>query len=278
MTSQKNKWPNTDILINSPKPTFHNGLKFVQSRELYHRLVNCSHGWTDELLDWWKDANPFGLFIMACSIGHVELVKDLLVTVTNSDDEDQYDVFQEAMENAARFGYLDVIKVLFEAGDGDVRIDVAHNNFAGLMQKAVPNGHADVVSFLLDKCQPSWNTLPERSKVFFFKFACEYGHADVVKVLNTVVEVEMFSEDDQKAEVLKYAVESRKVDLVKYLVDVGFNDAVSCRDAFLHAVRIEFLGGVVVLANVKGVDVVAGRELAKECGHEEIVKMLSRGI
>ncbi|KAJ3327149.1 hypothetical protein HDU76_012315, partial [Blyttiomyces sp. JEL0837] len=227
------------------------------------------NGWMDELPDWWHGIDPFKLLRLACSIGHLHMVTSLLA---NHDMKSQDSNLNEAFQEAARFGYLDIMQFLWEA---DIGIDVSEGDFY-VMENAAENGHVDVVSFLLDKCVlASLHGGNEWSKKDTFKLACIYGHTDVVKVLNKMVKVESFNDMD-KAQTMFVAVQSRKVELVKYLVQVvGFGDEVSCRNAFMNAVEIRWFEGVELLAKVDGVDIAAGCQVAIVRGYDEIVKMLS---
>ncbi|KAJ3329200.1 hypothetical protein HDU76_008410 [Blyttiomyces sp. JEL0837] len=76
---------------------------------------------------------------------------------------------------------------------------------------------------------------------------------------------------------MRNAVESRKAELIRYLVEVaGFNHAVSCGDALLYAVETGLSEGVAILIKVDGVDIAAARQLALHCGSEaDVIKMLS---
>ncbi|KAJ3327147.1 hypothetical protein HDU76_012313 [Blyttiomyces sp. JEL0837] len=297
-------------------PNFHNGLKLVKSRSMYHRLCEPSYvdwvllknvaidrskrcecsrdeifqcwkpmrvcftfkllvhipiinGWMDELPDWWNDIDPFKLYCLASSIGHLDMVKSLTPKV---------DVFHnrfflnQAFQEAAKFGYLAIVKFLLDA---DIGINVSEDSF-NAMDYAAGNGHVDVVSFLLDKCiRASLNGADHWYKEGTFQLACKYGHIDVVKILNTVVKADSFKNPD-KASTMLCAVESRNVDLIKYLVEEGgFNHEVSCRAALLNAIEIGFLEGVAILAKVDGVDTAAGLLVALDRGYDDIVKMLS---
>ncbi|KAJ3317516.1 hypothetical protein HDU76_001151 [Blyttiomyces sp. JEL0837] len=230
-------------------------------------------GWTDELPDWWKDTNVLNLFITSCSIGHLDLVKDLVADVGKYGGPDQHWAVHEAFRNAATFGYVDILKVVLDA---DMGLDDA-SYVVSVLEKAAENGQRDVVSFLLDKCMQAYSRGEyEWDKLWTFQRACRFGHIEVVKVLNTVIKVEHYP-DHKKSTVMKAAVESRRVDVIKYLVEVaGLNNSSSCNEAFLNAVRVGFVEGVAVLANIACVDLDAGLQVASNCGADEIVKMLSR--
>ncbi|KAJ3308320.1 hypothetical protein HDU76_004018 [Blyttiomyces sp. JEL0837] len=301
-------------------PNIHNGLKFVKSRSMYHRLCNlkpslvdwqpfriflftdvqgldcqcgyddfdpvhvCFHykllvtipifqNWDDELPSWWSSAPICNIVMLACSMGHFDMVKSLFENNLDALKAETW-ALETGFHKAATFGYLDIVKFLWNA---DVGIDVASNDFFG-MYNAIANGHADVVSFLLNQCiMESKNGPVEFDNVFAFAEACEYGHIDVVKVLRPVVDMESMS-DDRRSKIITVVVQSRKVEVIKYLVEVaGFNDVVFCHDGFIKAVEIGFVEGVEVLAKVDGVDISCGREIALERGNKEMVKILSGG-
>ncbi|KAJ3332551.1 hypothetical protein HDU76_013862 [Blyttiomyces sp. JEL0837] len=241
-------------------PNIHNGLKLVKSKAMYRRLSELK---PSLFPNWWTDVKMDDLFILACSIGHFDMVNNF---------QNRFYSVKEGLYKAVEFGYLDIVKLL--SNNGRCVGDEASRDFH-VVNRAAANGHADVVSFLLERhALESSGRGYTWKKVIAFIQACDYGHTEVVKVLNRHVKVVSFS-GWSKSEAMKRAVGSRKVDLVKYLVEVaGFNDAISCRDAFLTAVRLGFSEGVAVLAKVDGVDIAAGREIAFLRGHEAIVKLL----
>ncbi|KAJ3308319.1 hypothetical protein HDU76_004017 [Blyttiomyces sp. JEL0837] len=313
-------------------PNIHNGLKFVKSRSMYHRLCKlkanladwdilkkvsmhafllceCSNnrknpcyrpmnlcigykllvhipiiqGWTDLIPDWWKEADPCRIFIWACSIGCLDIVKDLRDEVGKSEYE--YNVLVDSFAKAADNGYVDVIKFLLDAEIGK---NVVKENFDDIMEKAATNGHVDLFSFLLENCIPENSPDDDEDEdvdkndykdgwtnEYIFEETCEHGHLEVIKILNTVIKAEHFAQHN-KSKVLWSAVHSRNVDLVKHLVeDAGFNDEEFCNKGFLYAVKIGFLKAVAVLAKVVSVDIAEGRKLAVRYKHEGIEKVLS---
>ncbi|KAJ3311227.1 hypothetical protein HDU76_003177 [Blyttiomyces sp. JEL0837] len=233
------------------------------------------NGWTDELPKWWNECNPAGPFKIACKIGHLEMVKDLLLRRSEfPKQEDPVAIFgkmkEDALETgftmAAGAGYLDIVKLLLEMEDGVYYFCQS----GGSMADAARNGHLEVVAYLMDYYKKAPGPLQT-----VFGIACDNGQTDVVKLLNTWVKVDYMT-DREKSVNMVDAVKSGKIDLVRYLVEeAGFNDAVSCGEAFLIAVRIGFDEAVAILVKVEGVDIAHGRELALECRRPEISKMLS---
>ncbi|KAJ3310377.1 hypothetical protein HDU76_003391, partial [Blyttiomyces sp. JEL0837] len=216
-------------------PNIHNGLKLVHSRnidlfESFHKLllhIPIIQDWADEIPDWWNtDDNGVNVFYLACSIGHLDLVNSILPSTNFDDEMEQY--LYEGFDEACAMGYLDVVKYLLES---DMGIELAVDEFYG-MTNAAAHGHEDVVSYRLDKCMlaSTTNGGVEWDIEGTFEKACQFGHFNVVKVLKTVVDVEILS-DDTRANVLLCAVMNRNVDMLKYLVeDMGLNDVVLLRD------------------------------------------------
>ncbi|KAJ3314476.1 hypothetical protein HDU76_002409 [Blyttiomyces sp. JEL0837] len=234
------------------------------------------NGWTDELPEWWNESNPGGLFKIACKIGHFEMVQKLLFRRNEFDpkQENPLAIFGQRKEDAleigfimaAGCGYLDIVKFLLEMDNG---VYYCCRSGASITV-AARNGHLEVVAYLMD----SYRETPGSVKSTF-GIACEHGQTDVVRQLNTWVKVEGMT-DREKTVNMKWAVESRNIDLVRYLFEkAGFNDAVSCGEAFTTAACIGFTAAVAMLVKVEGVDIAGGRELALRCRRTEILKMLS---
>ncbi|KAJ3297200.1 hypothetical protein HDU76_006639, partial [Blyttiomyces sp. JEL0837] len=115
---------------------------------IYMLLVHIPiiQGWTDEYPNWWHDTDPYKHVRLACSIGHLDMVNSLLFN--NDQLKNREVILNEAFQEAAKFGYLEIMKFLWDANIG---IDVANDDFEA-MDCAAENGHVDVVSFLIDKC------------------------------------------------------------------------------------------------------------------------------
>ena len=164
--------------------------------EIYGQLLfemACSYGHLElvkKLLN--EDYNVYindkTTFREACSEGHLNVAKYLL-SYTNNNNININLNYTYAFHYACSAGHLDVAKWLYSIEGSNINLNIDNNN---IFRTACKHGKLNVVKFLLDLPENNININAGDNTEYVtdkyrdwtaFNYACEYGHLDIIKYL-----------------------------------------------------------------------------------------------
>ena len=166
--------------------------------------------------------------------------------------KDDKDIYNQAMDYAARVGDLDTVKSMIEKGATD---------YDWVMGKAVEFGHLNIVKFLIDKIDGHQNS--------YLYTASTEGHLEIVKLL-----LDSFNFNvEQLDTALRLTSSKGHTEVDKLLIQKGATDL---NGALIEAAEWGHLETVKFLAQQGATNFSSAIREAKESGYTEIVNYLQK--
>jgi len=157
-------------------------------------------------------------------------------------------IYNEAMEEAARGGQLEIIKLMIEKGA---------NNFDRVMNSAARKGHMDIVKFMIDKATAygfNWA----------MRIASIEGQMEIVKLM-----IENGADDFNNS--MASAAKGGRMDIVKLMIE---NDADDFNAAMISAAKGGRMDIVKLMIENDADDFNTAMISAAKEGHMKIVKLM----
>ncbi|KAJ3316394.1 hypothetical protein HDU76_001838 [Blyttiomyces sp. JEL0837] len=211
-------------------------------------------------------------FVEGVRKGYVRIVNVLLDYGKDVIDFDA-DKVHYAIGQACENGYIDVIKLLLSIPSPGIDFNF-ENQYP--IRVAASNGHAEVVSALLNTCTIARNVNPAAQDNQAFIVACQNNHLDVVKILSKMETVDVAARDNLA---LRMATQQGNFQVLKYLLTLPDVDpTVQENTSFIIACGKGHFDIVKLLAVQPGVDPSVQDCLAVRVaavnGHLEVVEFL----
>jgi ankyrin repeat protein len=260
----------------STAPSF---TKWTLAAKGLSRLLRFNYPQKD-ILEAASSSPPTPLFV-ACCFGLLWIIHELS-SFENSCWDQQNDDGSPALNLAARWGHLEVVKLLLKK-EG-VEVNTKDNYYQTPLSYAVENRHLEVVKLLLEKEGVEVNPEDIHGQTPL-SYAVENGQVEVVKLLLEKEGVEVNSKDRYSRTPLSCAVDSGHLEVVKLLlekegVEINTKDWTS-RTPLSWAAENGHLEMVKLLLEKEGVEIntkdwtgCTPLSWAAENGHLEVVKLL----
>ncbi|XP_076814332.1 transient receptor potential cation channel subfamily A member 1-like [Clavelina lepadiformis] len=142
---------------------------------------------------------------------------------------------------ACNKGHLDAVELLLESKD--LMLEVYDDNGSSPLHEASKGGHHEVVDILLSKTGDNMQTLisvQDKNGYTALLLACREGHTEVAKAILLSLKnpsnllSRMLERDFAGNTCLHFAVESGQVEMVKLLLKIWDETAVTCESTYMH--------------------------------------------
>ncbi|XP_051155863.1 putative ankyrin repeat protein RF_0381 [Leptopilina boulardi] len=206
--------------------------------------------------------------ITAIQKNDVKVVKQLL---NNRDKSNLTYKTVTPLLYAAKYGHLEIVKLLFS--HGYQKIEIRKGNNRTPLYFAVKNSHVNIVKYLVEN--DSKINLSNRDRHFLARKCILNNRLDILKCLIDSNEGINYVDSSSKT-LLHYSAANGYLDILKYLIECGAEINVECKESPLHcAVKAGHVSIIRELL-VKGTDFPFSDiiHIAAEKGSEQILKIL----